>query len=68
MSTLAAERNRPDNRVVRVSFTAPEPLLPLAAKFDALVKLSEAGITAKWEGPPEWQGRAIGGRAYQRRP
>lgn len=41
-------------------------LLPLASKFDALVKLSEAGITPKWEGPPAWQGRAIGGRAYQR--
>ncbi len=45
-----------------------EPLLPLAAKFDALVKLSEAGVTPKWEGPPAWQGRAIGGRGYQRRP
>jgi hypothetical protein len=45
-----------------------EPVLPLAAKFDALAKLSEAGITPKWEGPPAWQGRAIGGRAYQRRP
>lgn len=45
-----------------------EPLLPLAAKFDPVLKLSEAGITPKWEGPPAWQGRAIGGRAYQRRP
>lgn len=45
-----------------------EPLLPLAAKFDAVVKLSELGITPKWDGPPAWQGRAIGGRAYLRRP
>ena len=42
------------------------PVLPLAARFDALTKLSDAGITSKWEGPPAWHGRAIGGRAYQR--
>ncbi|MEX3555615.1 MAG: TnsD family Tn7-like transposition protein [Burkholderia gladioli] len=42
------------------------PLLPLAAKFDVLMKLSEAGITPKWAGPPSWQGKAVGGRAYRR--
>lgn len=49
-----------------IEYCGWEPLLPLAAKFDALVKLSEVGITLKWEGPPAWQGRVIGGRAYQR--
>jgi hypothetical protein len=39
-----------------------EPVLPLAARFDAQVKLSEAGITPKWEGPSVWQGKVIGGR------
>jgi hypothetical protein len=44
-----------------------EPLLPHAVQFDGVGKLVELGITRKWEGPPAWLGRAIGGRAYQRR-
>lgn len=51
-----------------IEHCAWEQLLPLAAKFNALLKLSEAGITPKWEGPAAWQGRSIGGRAYRRRP
>jgi hypothetical protein len=41
-------------------------LLPRAAQVDVIRKLSELGITRKWDGPPAWLGRAIGGRAYQR--
>ncbi|ACC76030.1 TniQ family protein [Paraburkholderia phymatum] len=44
-----------------------EPVLPLAARFDAVVKLAELGITPRWDGLPAWKGRAIGGRSYQRR-
>ncbi|NPT62566.1 transposase [Paraburkholderia sp. 5N] len=44
-----------------------EPLLQRAAQFDVVGKLAELGIARKWDGPPAWLGRAIGGRAYQRR-
>ncbi|MFM0731151.1 TnsD family Tn7-like transposition protein [Paraburkholderia sediminicola] len=41
-------------------------LLSCTAQFDVLQRLAESGITQKWDGPPAWRGRAIGGRAYQR--
>ncbi|MFM0224341.1 hypothetical protein [Paraburkholderia dipogonis] len=41
-------------------------LLSRTAQHDVLQKLAELGITQKWDGPPAWRGRAIGGRAYQR--
>ncbi|RQN37192.1 TnsD family Tn7-like transposition protein [Paraburkholderia tropica] len=50
-----------------IEYCGWENLLPLAANIDVLEKLSGAGISIKWEGPPAWRGQAIGGRAYQRR-
>lgn len=44
-----------------------ERLLRRAAQFDVVGNLAELGITRKWADPPAWQGRAVGGRAYQRR-
>lgn len=41
-------------------------LLPRTLQFDVLQRLAVLGITQKWDGPPAWRGRAIGGRAYQR--
>jgi hypothetical protein len=50
-----------------IEYCGWEHLLPLAANIDVLEKLSGAGITIKWDGPPAWRGQAIGGRAYQAR-
>ena len=50
-----------------IEYCGWEHLLPLAPNIDVLEKLSGAGITIKWDGPPAWRGQAIGGRAYRRR-
>ncbi|MCX4151653.1 MULTISPECIES: TniQ family protein [Paraburkholderia] len=43
------------------------PLLQRAAQLDVMVQLAAAGISRQWDGPPEFRGRAVGGRSYQRR-
>jgi hypothetical protein len=43
------------------------PLLHRAGQLDVIGQLIAAGISTQWEGPPELRGRAVGGRAYQRR-
>jgi hypothetical protein len=43
------------------------PILPRATRFDVMGKLEDLGVTRKWDGPPAWIGRAIGGRSYRRR-